>query len=271
MGMWGLGNPNPWKGKDTLCLEPTFSWQFDDKWGHQLKVRRFSKDGLIAYTDDGQEWSSSCPLEEGGELVRLRRMTWMQHGEHYLYKERSDFKIIQEVPSVPSQLRWSSILDWRAEWRSALSYQRLPKKVLYWWMDALHTNLSVAYKKDCCTLCGDIVGSAHFLFECTYRSKVLRKLNVHSDLRHQRLIVSWCIWHLHVAKLHGKSKYEVWGRAKKLLATVSARSSPLAPSDRSNDCSLISGEASRPYNSLARLDWVGSLFIGTTMMPPKKS
>src|SRR5690625_3023513 len=101
-----------WKGKDTLCLEPTFSWQFDDRWGDQLKVRRFSKDGLIAFTEDGQEWSSSCPLEEGGELVRLRRMTWMQFGEHCLYKDRSDFKVIQEVPSVPSQLRWSPILDW---------------------------------------------------------------------------------------------------------------------------------------------------------------
>src|SRR5690606_25833703 len=119
-----------------------------------------------------------------------------------------------------AQKRWRPELNWREEWNRARKYTALPKRIRFWWMDALQINLATRYTKDKCSLCKDIIHSDHFIGKCSQRKNIIRKLNANIDVPEHNVIVNWCSWIMHTDLSHGEDKYKALGRAAKAINKI---------------------------------------------------
>jgi hypothetical protein len=212
------------KGKDKPFSGNTHEWMWSDEKGNDMQVVKYydTEELKLVKLADGSTWDASCPLEEDYDISRLRRMCWMVWKEKIITKDRGQWSMVKEIRETPSQREWRKNLNlnWLEEWNSARSFKGLPRNLLFWWMDALHINLSARYTVDRCGVCSEVIRSAHFIHQCTGIKELRKRLKADTTNVGHRVIVCWCNWQLHVADKHGGESERTIGRAKKYLLRI---------------------------------------------------
>lgn len=195
------------------CDEHTlFEWTWEDAKGDQVHVVKVNGKFTKCTDKEGVVWSLSGVMREGGDLERLREVVSMKWDDQKLTRESGRWKPSIESTETSSQMRWRSDgLEWRDLWRKGLEAP-VQKKLKCFWMDALHTNLAVRYQKDCCELCGSVVGSGHFFYECDKYSVAEKAIRADGEVMRAlgsctvavRMLVCRCLWRAHCDSKHGK-------------------------------------------------------------------
>lgn len=200
------------KPAEVLC-----EWRYDDSRSVRRRIVSVSGDGESGTGADGKVWDMSGLITTGQDVYLLKSISKMRWRGQILYPSgSSNWKSgVTAAVNTAAQNRWETDgIHWRELWSNAQRNSDLSPKVKCWYLGALNVNLPVLYKKEQCQICGEVIGSGHFVYECRglvpTRDWLSELVPVLKEQIAIDVMTAWIAWRTHCNLKHRPQTAAAW-------------------------------------------------------------
>jgi hypothetical protein len=209
--------------------EEMFLWNLDDT--VQFDGLCTEVDGPICKVDFDNVGRDSCMfLPSSGEedvekflisrIASIKTRIIVDGGTIGRFSQKLSDIVVKnyDVPWTSAQLKWKREVGFDfVEFLNLMSKAKIYNKAFNLMKDILHVKLRTLYKKDSCFLCNGIIGSSHFLWDCSW---LIEEWSADGDdvlspnlFKRKSLITRLCAfstgaWYFHCAKRFGKEDFD---------------------------------------------------------------